>query len=512
MLLPYQDEDDNEGRGFNSRRVLQSGIFSAPAACFAFKDDPETEGEIKDLEGKIENTFEEFKGLIDQQEKEIDKYGETTQETANKLEKAESDLQEMGEELKELQSRLGEMEKKAGRPGAFGGEGGDDKTPGEKFVESDAYEEFKSGRDETKAVEFGSSHEQKDLTGDASSAGDVVRPMRRDQIVAPPMRDTRIRDLLNVVPTSSDTVEYIEETQFYNLETALTADAASADTNIEVENPNGLYPNLEIEVGGETHTIASISGSTVTLNSGLSSAKSAGDLVTAETFEATPETEPMPHMGMEFDLKSTNVKDLGHGIPMTRNILEDAPRLRNHVNTRGMEGLKIAEEDQILYGDGTSQQLQGLMTHPNVPSYNWSSGQTGDTKYDAIRRAMTIARLAEYPVTGAVLHPDDVEDLETIKGSDGQYVYLMLDGGGQQRVVWRVPYVETTAIKSGEFLVGAFGMGAEIFDRRSATVRISESHKDFFTRRMLQVLIEERIAMAIYRPQSFVKGVFDSAP
>jgi HK97 family phage major capsid protein len=63
----------------------------------------------------------------------------------------------------------------------------------------------------------------------------------------------------------------------------------------------------------------------------------------------------------------------------------------------------------------------------------------------------------------------------------------------------------------GEFLTGAFGLGAQIWDREQANVRISEHHADYFTKNMLAILAEERIALTVYRPESFVKGVFTAA-
>jgi HK97 family phage major capsid protein len=151
------------------------------------------------------------------------------------------------------------------------------------------------------------------------------------------------------------------------------------------------------------------------------------------------------------------------------------------------------------------------MTHPSVPTYKWSDGLPGDLKYDAIRRAVLLARKAEYQVTGMVLHPDEVADIELAKGDDGHYMFVVINES-QGRRLWRIPYVETTAINPGEGLVGAFRQGATLFDRAMASVRVSEHHNDFFMRNMVQVLIEQRIAFEITRPQAFVAIEFDEAP
>jgi HK97 family phage major capsid protein len=74
-----------------------------------------------------------------------------------------------------------------------------------------------------------------------------------------------------------------------------------------------------------------------------------------------------------------------------------------------------------------------------------------------------------------------------------------------------VPVVQSTGLTEGAFLVGAFGLGAQLWDREQANIRVSEHHADYFARNMLAILAEERLAITTYRPESFVKGVFTAA-
>jgi HK97 family phage major capsid protein len=83
--------------------------------------------------------------------------------------------------------------------------------------------------------------------------------------------------------------------------------------------------------------------------------------------------------------------------------------------------------------------------------------------------------------------------------------------GGEPRV-WRMPVVDTPAIEQGTALVGAFGTGAQLYDREQASIRISEQHSDFFVRNAIVVLAEQRLALAVKRPEAFVAVDFDHAP
>lgn len=221
-----------------------------------------------------------------------------------------------------------------------------------------------------------------------------------------------------------------------------------------------------------------------------------------------PETTLKPQSDISFEAVTSLVRTIAHWIPASRQSIADIPSLQNHIDNRLLYGLAITEEAQILYGDGTGDNLEGLMVNPNIQTY---SPLVDDTKLETIRKAMTRTLLAGYPSTGIVLHPNDWEDIELLKGNDGHYVFSTISTGAETRL-FRVPVVLSTSILEGEFLTGAFGLGAQLFDREAANVRISEHHADYFARNMLAILCEERLALATYRPEAFVKGVFEAAP
>jgi len=64
----------------------------------------------------------------------------------------------------------------------------------------------------------------------------------------------------------------------------------------------------------------------------------------------------------------------------------------------------------------------------------------------------------------------------------GQYMLFTNVAIGAQTQIWRNPVVETPAMPEGTWLTGAFGLGAQLYDRARASVRIAEQHSDFFVR------------------------------
>ena len=77
--------------------------------------------------------------------------------------------------------------------------------------------------------------------------------------------------------------------------------------------------------------------------------------------------------------------------------------------------------------------------------------------------------------------------------------------------VWRIPVIVTNAMPANQFLLGDWTMGAKIYEREDVSVRVSESHEDFFVKNAVAILGEERYAFAVTLPKAFCKGSFEVA-
>ncbi|WP_186445035.1 phage major capsid protein [Mesorhizobium sp. J18] len=165
--------------------------------------------------------------------------------------------------------------------------------------------------------------------------------------------------------------------------------------------------------------------------------------------------------------------------------------------------MKVTEEAQLLSGNGTGQNLNGLV--PQATSY--AGGATGDSPIDTIRRAIHQVRLSEHTANGIVVHPDFLLEIDLIKDSEERYLLGSPIHGNQPRL-WGLPVIATTAMASNEFLVGAFGSAAAIFDRQEAVIELSTEHADNFAKNMVSIRCEERIGMAVFQPEAFVTGSF----
>lgn len=220
-----------------------------------------------------------------------------------------------------------------------------------------------------------------------------------------------------------------------------------------------------------------------------------------------PEGEVKPESDLTFELVSAPVRTVATTLTVSNQALEDASQLEGHINNRLRYAVGLVEESQILYGSGIAPNLEGIMVNEDVQVHN-QGDHAGDQRIDALRRAMTKVRVAEYPASGIVMHPEDFEGLELVKDNEARYVYFSEPSQGGAGTFWRLPVVESTAIQAGTALVGAFKLGAIVWDRMTASVQISREHSDYFARNLAMLRGESRIALTLLRPEAFVKVNF----
>lgn len=214
-----------------------------------------------------------------------------------------------------------------------------------------------------------------------------------------------------------------------------------------------------------------------------------------------------PKSNITFDLVNLPVRTIAHFVLASVQVLADAPMLSSYINGRLIYGLKLREDNQLLNGDGTGVNLKGLMAQ--ATGYAQPSGVKVEnaTMIDTLRLAMLQATLAEYPATGHVLNPTDWASIELTKDAQSRYVFANPVGLASP-TLWGLPVAESLSMAAGNFLTGALQYAAQVFDREEAAVAISTEDSDNFQKNMVTIRAEERLALAVYRPEALIKGTF----
>ncbi|MBM6634612.1 phage major capsid protein [Leclercia adecarboxylata] len=222
--------------------------------------------------------------------------------------------------------------------------------------------------------------------------------------------------------------------------------------------------------------------------------------------KAVAENTTKPYSDIAFAEKITPVRTIAHLFKAAKQILDDMPQLQSTIDAELRYGLKYVEEQEILFGDGTGAHLDGIV--PQASAYAAAFSVTQQNGIDDLRLAMLQAQLARFPASGHVLHFMDWAKIELTKDTLGRYI-LANPAALAGPTLWGLPVVATEAAAfQGKFLTGAFNAGAQIFDREDANVVISTENADDFEKNMISIRCEERLALAVKRPEAFIYGSF----
>jgi len=415
---------------------------------------------LKELKGALKNVIAENDSIVMHVESNREEGAAEVQAEVKHVEAFRSNLAKAREIRAEIEALEGLSEVKSWATGSVApaqtskvdfSSNDSRKSIGQRFIDSDEFKAIGNGRN---GYTMQAPFQAKDVfTAMPSGTPGDFGAVQREGIVDRAKRVSRVRDLFNVQQTNSNMIEYFRVSGFTN------------------------------------------NAATVSERSG-----------TPEVFTSKPQSS-MTVVGVQAPVRTIAHFEVAH-----RNVLEDEPTLRGIIDNELLYGLRLTEDDQILNGNGSGSNLTGIRNVSGVQTLNWSAGAVGDTRIDAIRRGITKSLLAYYEPTGIIMHPNDMEDIELTKDDENRHIMVMSVSIGAEARLWRLPIVSTPAITEGKVLIGSFGVGATLYDRMEGTIRVAEQHSDFFVRNAVAVLAEERIALAVKRPESFVEVTLNNAP
>jgi HK97 family phage major capsid protein len=218
------------------------------------------------------------------------------------------------------------------------------------------------------------------------------------------------------------------------------------------------------------------------------------------------EAATKPQMDRDLQVYDANVRKIATYLRVPEEMIEDIEYLTSFLTNIGTEETLAVEDTQILYGDGTGQNLSGLFT--NATAFADLGVVTAPNRFDVLRSAQTQLRIAKRTPNFAIVNPLDYFLMTSAKDSTNNYI---LQGGGNGLVpsLDGVPIYQMNQVVSGDFLVGD-SRAAQIFFRSNISVRFYEQDQDNAIKNLVTIVIEERLALPIYYTTGFVKGTFSA--
>ncbi|GAA1961906.1 phage major capsid protein [Amycolatopsis minnesotensis] len=216
-----------------------------------------------------------------------------------------------------------------------------------------------------------------------------------------------------------------------------------------------------------------------------------------------------PESGFSTVRVSTPVRTIAHWMPVTKRALSDAAQVRTLIDNFLEVGLEEELEDQMIAGDGTGENFEGLATVSGTQTQaavpDPAGKPAGFGKLLAVRRAKTKVRTVGRSVANAVvIHPNDLESMDEISDIQGRFYFGGPAGANGTQPLWGLPVIESEAATAGTAWVGDFRK-AILWDRQQASLTVTDSHADFFIRNLVAILAELRAAFGVIQPSAFCK-------
>jgi len=328
---------------------------------------------------------------------------------------------------------------------------------GQTFVDSPEYKAFLAGFKgraplDHESIKMGRVDYKALVTGASPTSGGVfVQPDVQADFERLGRRPLVVRSAISVRQTESDTVEFVREVTAVNAAEVVPEATSSA-------------------------VIGTGAGQVTAAAGGLK-----------------------PEGSLSYEKETAVVKTLAVWVAATRRSLADASQLRGLIDQQLREDLAEKEEDQIVNGNGTGENFTGILNTSGIQAQAYTTdlfatARMGRTKVRTVGRSQPNAYM---------MNPEDIERVDLARGSDGHFIGAG-PFGGPNGTLWGLPIIETEALPAGTGLVGDFRK-AVLWDREAANISITDSHLDFFTRNLVAILGEERMAFGVTRPQAFVE-------
>lgn len=230
--------------------------------------------------------------------------------------------------------------------------------------------------------------------------------------------------------------------------------------------------------------------------------------------DMTAEEGEKPEATLVTTTSSASVKKIAVVLKVTEEMWQDFPMLRDYVNGRLMFMVQSKEDDQLLNGSGSGNNLTGLLNTSGIQTQACGSISATNPVVDSIHKAMVKIRTPTtggYIPDGIIMNPTDYQIIRLTKDGQNQYFgggpfYGAYGNGGPAAAEpgpWGLKLVQTTAIAAGTALVGAFKYGAQLWQREGIRVDATNTNEDDFNFNRISLRVEERLALTVYAPGAF---------
>lgn len=223
----------------------------------------------------------------------------------------------------------------------------------------------------------------------------------------------------------------------------------------------------------------------------------------------TAEGASKPESSLTWTLVNQPVSTVPHWIKISRQLAADAPALAAYVDQRMIYGVNRRVEGQLAAGNGTAPNINGFMNTGNFVAHGYADAALGSVlkKLVLIRKVIGDLEAAGYSPDAIVFNPADwaTVEIDIFVAGSANIVPFSYDAMGRP-VLFGRKVVTSVGMASDTFAVGAFALAGTIHNREGVVVEMSDSDGDNFTKNLITIRAERRLALANEVPAAIRGG------
>lgn len=271
-----------------------------------------------------------------------------------------------------------------------------------------------------------------------------------------------------------------------------------SDTSVAPDRKPGVVPGAY-----NTLTLEALYAAVPTSSNAIEFTKEASFTNSAaEAAEGSPKAES----ALTWALVNMPISTVAHWIKISRQLAMDNAALAAYVDNRMRYGVNRRVETQLAVGDGTAPNISGIFDTGNFTAHGYADAALGSTlkKFTLIRKVIADLWNAGYRANAIIMNAADWATMETeamVSTSTG--VAIAYDQAGPR--LWGLRVVQSVGVTADTFAVGDFTQHGTIYNREGVVVDMSESDSDNFTKNLITLRAERRLALATEVPAA-VRG------
>lgn len=272
-----------------------------------------------------------------------------------------------------------------------------------------------------------------------------------------------------------------------------------SDTNVAPDRKSGVVP-------GDFHylTLEDVFPSIPTSSNAIEYTKEASFTNSAaEAAEAAEKGES----ALTWSLVNMPVSTVAHWIKISRQLAMDNAALAAYVNERMIYGVNRRVETQLGAGNGTAPNISGILDTGNFTAHGYAAADLGTLKKVNLVTKIIGDLWAVGAIPDAILmNPADWAQVQ-VDLTDSSVNAARVDFSNPMAPRLNgIPVIQSNGITADTIVAGSFRQAGAIHNREGVMVEMSDSDDDNFTKNLITIRAERRLALTIERPSYIIGG------